>query len=118
MHLTSLLAADAAAVEDVLGTATGALMLALALAVVAAIAFVPLRPRAEQGPLDRILVDIAVIVAIGVALMYLLLNFVGTMIQVYVSSGVRIPGLLFVDIHTPLVGASAGIFGVLIAAAQ
>ncbi len=51
------------------------------------------------------------------ALMYLLLNFVGTMIQVYVSSGVRIPGLLFVDIHTPLVGASAGIFGVLMAAA-
>lgn len=47
------------------------------------------------------------------ALMYLLLNLLGT----YVFRTHAIPGLLFDDAWTPLVGASAGIFGVLMAAA-
>lgn len=47
------------------------------------------------------------------ALMYLLLNFIGN----YIVPGVRLPGLLFDDPYMPLVGASAGIFGVLMAAA-
>lgn len=50
---------------------------------------------------------------------YLLLNFVGYLLTTFVSPGVagRVPGLLFDDIYTPLVGASAGVFGVLMAAA-
>lgn len=47
------------------------------------------------------------------ALMYLALNFLGN----YVLPGVRLPALLFDDPFMPLVGASAGIFGVLMAAA-
>jgi membrane associated rhomboid family serine protease len=43
-------------------------------------------------------------------LMYLVLNLVG-------SLGVAMPGALRVEIHTPLVGASAGVFGVLMACA-
>lgn len=46
------------------------------------------------------------------ALFYLLLNLLG-----FLMPGARVPGLLFVDIRTPLVGASAGIFGVIMAAA-
>lgn len=46
------------------------------------------------------------------ALMYLVLNLLGALV-----APTRVPGLLFDDIHTPLVGASAGIFGVLMAAA-
>lgn len=48
------------------------------------------------------------------AVLYLALNFLGAMLGPSLG---RIPGLLFDDIHTPLVGASAGIFGVLMAAA-
>lgn len=43
-------------------------------------------------------------------LMYLVLNLLG-------SLGVAMPGALHVEIHTPLVGASAGVFGVLMACA-
>ncbi len=46
------------------------------------------------------------------ALLYLLLNLLGNLIP-----GGGIPGLLFQDVYTPLVGASAGVFGVLIATA-
>lgn len=46
------------------------------------------------------------------AVLYLLLNLVGNLFPT-----ARVPGLLFDDTHTPLVGASAGIFGVLMAAA-
>lgn len=51
------------------------------------------------------------------ALMYLLLNLTGYVVSVLFGSGVVIPGLLFNDPYTPLVGASAGIFGVLMAGA-
>ncbi len=44
------------------------------------------------------------------ALMYLLLNLVG-------SLGLALPGALDVNPHTPLVGASAGVFGVILACA-
>jgi membrane associated rhomboid family serine protease len=46
------------------------------------------------------------------AVLYLLLNLLGHMMP---NAG--LPGLLFDDTYTPLVGASAGIFGVLMAAA-
>ncbi len=46
------------------------------------------------------------------AVLYLLLNLTGNLFP-----NAKIPGLLFDDTHTPLVGASAGIFGVLMAAA-
>lgn len=45
------------------------------------------------------------------ALMYLLLNLAGTVFNV------SLPGVLMTDPRTPLVGASAGVFGVLMAAA-
>jgi membrane associated rhomboid family serine protease len=45
-------------------------------------------------------------------LLYLLLNMLGNML-----TGVRIPGLLFNDTTMPLVGASAGVFGVIVACA-
>jgi membrane associated rhomboid family serine protease len=45
------------------------------------------------------------------AVSYLILNFLGY------YANLRVPGLLFHDPATPLVGASAGIFGVLMAAA-
>lgn len=45
------------------------------------------------------------------AMMYLFLNLMGNML------GVKLPGLLFNDVYTPLIGASAGVFAVLMAAA-
>lgn len=47
-------------------------------------------------------------------LAYLLLNAGGTLAEHY---GVKVPGLLFNDTKTPLVGASAGVFGVILACA-
>lgn len=53
------------------------------------------------------------------ALMYLLLNLLGYVVSNLGNLGsVHIPGLLFNDVYTPLIGASAGVFGVLIAAAR
>jgi hypothetical protein len=46
------------------------------------------------------------------ALAYLLLNLLGNLLP-----NVHIPALLFQDPRTPLVGASAGIFGIMLAAA-
>jgi len=51
------------------------------------------------------------------ALMYLALNLIGYVLKYPMGSSLNIPGLLFDDRHTPLVGASAGIFGVMLAAA-
>jgi membrane associated rhomboid family serine protease len=48
------------------------------------------------------------------ALLYLMLNLGGYIVNM---AGVRLPGLLFLDPYTPLVGASAGVFGVLMACA-
>jgi membrane associated rhomboid family serine protease len=49
------------------------------------------------------------------ALLYLILNLAGYVASTY---GMRmVPGLLFSDMNTPLVGASAGIFGVIMACA-
>lgn len=48
--------------------------------------------------------------------LFLLLNLLGNVLPL-VGVGARVPGLLFDNIYTPLVGASAGIFGVLMAAA-
>lgn len=45
------------------------------------------------------------------ALLYLTLNLLGQ------GLGLQLPGLLQVDMYTPLIGASAGVFGVLIASA-
>ena len=45
------------------------------------------------------------------AVLYMILNLGG------VLAGKEVPGLLFNDIHSPLVGASAGVFGVLMAGA-
>ncbi|MBY0307302.1 MAG: rhomboid family intramembrane serine protease [Phycisphaerales bacterium] len=57
---------------------------------------------------------LALYLACGVfgAVSYLLLNLVGNLLP-----SVHIPGLLFQDVRTPLVGASAGIFGIMLAAA-
>lgn len=44
-------------------------------------------------------------------LSYLVLNFLGTI------AGIRLPGVLINDPHVPLVGASAGVFAVIMAAA-
>lgn len=46
------------------------------------------------------------------AISYLLLNLIGNLLP-----DLHIPGLLFQDARTPLVGASAGIFGIMLAAA-
>ncbi len=51
------------------------------------------------------------------ALMYVALNLGGVAIAALTESRVRIPGLLFEDLGTPLIGASAGVFGVLMAGA-
>ena len=51
------------------------------------------------------------------ALMFLLLNLGGIVVSLMSDESVRIPGLLFNSPHTPLVGASAGVFGVLMAGA-
>jgi hypothetical protein len=64
---------DAALAGEVLGNASGVLMLTLAVSVVAAIAFVPLRPYASAGPLGGLLADVAVLVALGAAVSYLVL---------------------------------------------
>lgn len=45
------------------------------------------------------------------AIFYLMLNFLGAV------AGLRLPGVLFHDTHVPLVGASAGVFGVIVACA-
>jgi membrane associated rhomboid family serine protease len=51
------------------------------------------------------------------ALMYLALNLAGYIVAVLGGGEVRIPGLLFDDPSTPLIGASAGVFGVIMAGA-
>jgi membrane associated rhomboid family serine protease len=51
------------------------------------------------------------------ALMYLLLNAGGLAVAAAFGGEVRIPGLLFNNPFTPLIGASAGVFGVLMAGA-
>ncbi len=54
------------------------------------------------------------------AIMYLALNLLGFFVLNSLSPSMsgRIPALLFDDVYTPLVGASAGVFGVLLAAAR
>lgn len=54
------------------------------------------------------------------AVAYLILNFLGYVLITHVSPGLRgsVPAVLFDDIYTPLVGASAGVFGVLMASAR
>ena len=51
------------------------------------------------------------------AVMYLVLNFSAMMVSLYAGRSVAVPGLLFDSMATPLVGASAGVFGVLMAGA-
>ncbi|MHC5114742.1 MAG: rhomboid family intramembrane serine protease [Planctomycetota bacterium] len=51
------------------------------------------------------------------ALMYTLLNVGGYVAMEFFGVTKPIPGLLFNDFHTPLIGASAGVFGVLMAGA-
>ncbi|CAN5746221.1 hypothetical protein BH11PLA1_BH11PLA1_07310 [soil metagenome] len=53
------------------------------------------------------------------ALMYLALNFTGNLLmnQWHWDAAAKVPFLLFDSLYTPLVGASAGIFGVMLAAA-
>ncbi len=52
------------------------------------------------------------------SLMYLLLNLIATLVlQAGITTPDRLPGFLFANILTPLIGASAGVFGVLMAAA-
>lgn len=51
------------------------------------------------------------------AMMYLILNLGGYAATIMANEPVRIPGLLFENTHTPLIGASAGVFGVLMAGA-
>lgn len=52
------------------------------------------------------------------ALLYLLLNFGGYMVGEVTNGRVSVPGLLSNDPDMPLVGASAGVFGIIIAAAR
>jgi len=51
------------------------------------------------------------------AIMYLTLNLAGYVVQMFVAHPVTIPGLLFNDPRAPLIGASAGVFGVIMAGA-
>ncbi len=51
------------------------------------------------------------------ALMYCLLNVGGWITTMWAGSNVQVPGLLFNSPSTPLIGASAGVFGVLMAGA-
>ena len=51
------------------------------------------------------------------AMMYLILNLGGVIAATMFQEPVRIPGLLFNETSTPLLGASAGVFGVLMAGA-
>jgi len=51
------------------------------------------------------------------ALMYTLLNVGGYVSEEFFGATGSIPGLLFDDFYTPLIGASAGVFGILMAGA-
>lgn len=51
------------------------------------------------------------------ALMYMTLNLGGYVVSLFSNEAVSIPGLLFNSPTTPLIGASAGVFGVLMAGA-
>ncbi|MHC4415310.1 MAG: rhomboid family intramembrane serine protease [Planctomycetota bacterium] len=51
------------------------------------------------------------------ALLYVMLNLGGLLAAMFAGIDVKIPGLLFNDLATPLIGASAGVFGVLMAGA-
>jgi len=51
------------------------------------------------------------------AVMFLLLNLGGFIVQTYFGSHVTVPALIFDSPYTPLIGASAGVFGVLMAGA-
>ncbi len=48
------------------------------------------------------------------ALMYLLLNVLGVAFN---AMSIKVPGFLAIDVNTPLVGASAGVFGIIMACA-
>ncbi|MHC4969238.1 MAG: rhomboid family intramembrane serine protease [Planctomycetota bacterium] len=52
------------------------------------------------------------------AVMFLLLNLGGHVTQLATDSDVAIPGFIFDSPYTPLIGASAGVFGVLMAGAK
>jgi membrane associated rhomboid family serine protease len=58
------------------------------------------------------------ICGIAGAVLYLLLNAAGFAVLQVSGGRATVPGLLFNDPYTPLVGASAGIFGILIASAR
>jgi membrane associated rhomboid family serine protease len=51
------------------------------------------------------------------AVMFLLLNLGGFIVQTFFGSNVPVPALIFDSPYTPLIGASAGVFGVLMAGA-
>ena len=51
------------------------------------------------------------------AVLYLVLNLGGYIVLDVMNLDVNVPGLLFNDTRTPLVGASAGVFGILLAGA-
>lgn len=51
------------------------------------------------------------------ALLYALLNLGGIAASLMLGDDVNVPGLLFNDTYVPLIGASAGVFGVLMAGA-
>ncbi|MSR40976.1 MAG: rhomboid family intramembrane serine protease [Phycisphaerales bacterium] len=51
------------------------------------------------------------------AFLYLLLNAAGLGAQAVMGPDANVPGLLFTDPWTPLIGASAGVFGVIVAGA-
>ena len=51
------------------------------------------------------------------ALMYLVLNLGAVVVSLLAGRAVVVPGLLFDSMATPLIGASAGVFGVLMAGA-
>ncbi len=51
------------------------------------------------------------------ALLYGVLNLGGALTSMYTGASVQIPGLLFDDMATPLIGASAGVYGVIMAGA-
>ena len=51
------------------------------------------------------------------AVMFLLLNLGGYIVQTFFGSNVTVPALIFDSPYTPLIGASAGVFGVLMAGA-
>jgi len=58
------------------------------------------------------------ICGIAGALFYLILNFAGFMVSEGTNGRVAVPGLLSNDPDLPLIGASAGVFGIIIAAAH